>query len=77
MADLANRDLVTKPNLSTGIKGLSYHKGKRTYIIYEYIKGVRIEHGSRRILEEAIKLHAKCLHRSAENRSGMSTHFGV
>ena len=71
MADLQNFDVITKPNKSTGIKGLSYHKGKRTYIIYEYQQGVRIEHGSRRNFQRALELHAKCLHRSAQDCAGM------
>jgi hypothetical protein len=73
MAGHGDDELTTKPNRSTGIKGLSYHKGKRTFIVYEYRKGDRIEHGSRRNFEEALKLHAKCLHRSAEDCAGMST----
>lgn len=49
---------MTKPNLSTGIKGLSYNKNKRAWVVYEYRHGERICFGCRRNFDKAKALHA-------------------
>jgi hypothetical protein len=51
-------DFMTKPNLTTGIKGLSYNKNKRAWVVYEYRQGERICFGCRRNFEKAKALHA-------------------
>ena len=58
-----------KPNRSTGIKGLSWNKNKQTYIVYEYVKGERIEHGSRRNFDEALELHRSKLGSQSDGNS--------
>lgn len=51
--------MTTKPNHSTGIKGLSYSKNKRSYIVYKTIDGEQVQFGSRRNQQKAIELHRR------------------
>ena len=49
----------TKPNLSTGIKGIYYNAKRGTYRVSRDDKGFRIDFGTRKDFNEAMKLHAK------------------